>query len=90
MIGSCFAMAGFAVAILAGLSADLNTAQILQRAVVAMIFCYPVGMIAGMICQRVVDNHVAAHHVSNPTPSADGSERLDATVASDDEKPIIV
>jgi hypothetical protein len=60
VIASCFALAAFAIALFAGLFGGNDAAQILLRAVTAMIVCYPVGVIVGMICDGVIHSHVAA------------------------------
>jgi hypothetical protein len=60
VIASCFALAAFAVAVASGLMSDSAAAQILLRAVLAMIVCYPVGLIVGMICEGVIRTHLAA------------------------------
>ena len=53
-------MAAFAVAVVAGLARDNTPSAILLRAVIAMIVCYPVGMLVGMMCLRVLQEHVNA------------------------------
>lgn len=61
VLGGCFAMAAFAVAVVAGLARDNTPSAILLRAVIAMIVCYPVGMLVGMMCLRVLQEQVKAH-----------------------------
>ena len=58
LIAGCFALAAFAVAIVAGLGAGHDAAQVLLRATIAMMLCYPVGLVAGMVCERVMRSHV--------------------------------
>ena len=53
-------MAAFAVAVVAGLARENTPSAILLRAVLAMIVCYPVGMLVGMMCLRVLQEHVKA------------------------------
>jgi H+/gluconate symporter-like permease len=60
VVAASFALCAFAVAIVAGMAAGQGTGAILTRALVAMIICYPVGYLAGMICQWVVDQHIDA------------------------------
>ena len=57
VIAACFALAAFSVAIVAGLASGNDTAQILLRAVLMLLVCQPVGMVAGMICESVVRSH---------------------------------
>jgi hypothetical protein len=61
VIAACFAMSAFAVAVISGAATGNPAAQILLRALVAMTVCYPVGLIAGLICARVIDAHVREH-----------------------------
>lgn len=88
VLAGCLALAAFAVAILAGLASGNPAAQILLRAVVAMIACYPVGFIVGLLCERAIADHVneAAKAMSQPEaqPSAP------PTQSSGDEEPIVV
>jgi tetrahydromethanopterin S-methyltransferase subunit C len=74
-IASVFALAAFAVAIVAGLASGNPTSSILLRAIIAMLACYPVGLVVGHITQRVIQDHVEAHRQANPAPEPtdDGS-----------------
>jgi hypothetical protein len=54
VISACFALASFAVAILAGLASENPASRILGRALIAMMVCYPVGMLVGMVCERII------------------------------------
>jgi hypothetical protein len=58
VIASCFALSAFIIAILAGAAADNPAGQIILRALIAMAVCYPVGVIVGVICARVIALHV--------------------------------
>lgn len=60
-IAGCFALSAFAVAVVAGLAAQNPASSILVRALIAMIVCYPVGLIIGLICQRLMFDHIEAH-----------------------------
>ncbi|MHC4949233.1 MAG: hypothetical protein ACYTG1_13425 [Planctomycetota bacterium] len=70
IVGGCLALAAFAVAILSGLASGNEAASVLVRAVVAMIACYPVGMVLGLVAGRVIEEHALADR--EPT---DGRER---------------
>ncbi len=65
VIAGCFAMAAFAVAILAGLAAGNAPSSILLRALIAMVVCYPVGLMIGLVCQRVVADHFQSQEPRN-------------------------
>ena len=60
VIASCFALAAFAVSVLTGLAENIDAAQILLRAVAAMIVCFPVGAIVGLTCDSVIRSHLSA------------------------------
>ncbi|MDX2130576.1 MAG: hypothetical protein SFY69_00815 [Planctomycetota bacterium] len=66
------ALAGFAVAVVAGLSADIPATTVLARALLAMFACYVVGMGVGSVLSRVAREHVAQYRASNPIPSVGG------------------
>ncbi len=57
-VAGCFALAAFSVAVVAGLAGGNGTGTILARAILAMIACYPLGLLVGLICQRVVQEHL--------------------------------
>lgn len=66
VISACFALASFAVAILAGLASENPASRILGRALIAMMVCYPVGMLVGMVCERIIAAHIEAHRAAHP------------------------
>ncbi len=83
VIAGCFALAAFAVAIIAGLGAGKDAAQVLLHAVIAMMLCYPVGLVAGMVCEREVRAHIKAESAaeasrseSSAAPSTPTASRL--------------
>lgn len=61
VIAGSFALAAFAVAVVAGMAGGNSATSILVRALIAMIGCYPIGLIIGLICARVMADHVQAH-----------------------------
>lgn len=69
VIAGCFALSAFAVAIVAGLAAGNAAVSIMLRAVVALVACYPIGLAAGILCQRVADDP-ASRRSACPVPSA--------------------
>jgi predicted histidine transporter YuiF (NhaC family) len=46
------------VAVVAGLAGGNGATAILLRALIIMVICYPVGLLAGLVCQYVVDLHL--------------------------------
>ena len=83
-VAASFALAAFAVAITAGIGAGNDSAQILIRALVAMFLAYPVGLFIGMICSRIVREHVEAGLVTS-IGSGEAQEPMDATSVEPDE-----
>jgi hypothetical protein len=78
-VAGCFALAAFAVAVVAGLAGGNTPSGILVRALIAMIVCYPVGLVIGLVCQRVIEEHVkaptAANAVGEPGAGASPAEQ---------------
>ena len=67
-IAGCFALAAFSVAVVAGLAGGNTATAILVRALIAMIVCYPLGMLVGVLIRHVIDQHLAEQ-------SAESAER---------------
>ena len=73
MIASCFALIGFAAALVVGLAADNETKTILWRATIALAVCWVVGRFIGGIAQRATEESIEQHkkaHPIEPEPSA--------------------
>lgn len=83
-IAGCFSLSAFAVAVVAGLFAHNPASSILFRALIAMIVCYPVGLIIGLICQRLILDHIktqqeaASITIPNSTKNIDQSNEADS------------
>ena len=76
-IAGCFALAAFSVAVVAGLAGGNTAAAILVRALIAMIACYPLGMLVGVLCRHVIEKHLAEQSAE----SAESAEKVeDVTV----------
>lgn len=56
-VGACFALAAFAVAMVAGLEAGLPMLTVLARGVLVLVICYPVGIAIGLIIDRIIADH---------------------------------
>lgn len=90
VLAGSFALAGFAVAIVSGLASDNPAAQILLRATIAMVVCYVIGSIVGLICERVIVKHVeASEKISTQAPAAGATSAAEIS-ANDKEEPIVV
>lgn len=89
MVAGVFALAAFTVALVAGLFGGNEMMTILVRAVIAMIVCYPVGMIAGALFSKIIADGVRDHALTNPVPmndteqSTDTLEQVDSTSDED-------
>ncbi len=74
VIAGCFALAAFAVAVLAGLAGGHGAAPILLRALVSMVVCYPVGIVIGMVVRRAIEDQRrprAAGGAGPPVPAVE-------------------
>lgn len=58
VIAACFALSAFGVAVVAGLAAGNDAAQILLRAVAALVICSFAGQALGLICEGVIRAHI--------------------------------
>ena len=92
-IAGCFALSAFAVAVVAGLAAQNPASSILVRALIAMIICYPVGLIIGLICQRLIFDHIEAHQkaasITMPN-SSKNSDQADEANSQEETEDVIV
>lgn len=65
-IAGIFSLSAFTVSVLAGLSSGNDAASILVRALIAMAVCYPVGLAAGFVADRVVREQIEQHRKTHP------------------------
>ena len=70
VIAGSFALAAFAVAILAGLAVGNSADQVLLRAMIVIIASYPIGWAAGVVCAHVINARLEAHKAAHPIPQA--------------------
>jgi hypothetical protein len=90
VIAACFALAAFTVAVMAGLAAANPAAQVLLRALVSMILCYPLGLAAGLVAQRVIEQHASALRAASDRDEARTANTPAPEAADDDEDVIVV
>lgn len=57
-MANAFALAGFAVAMIAGLAAGNGAARVVATALVALVVCQIVGTIAASVMERAVREHL--------------------------------
>lgn len=70
MVAAIFALAGFAVALVAGLAAGNSSVRVLGAALVSMVVCHILGMAAGAIGERTVNEHLESYRKARPIGSA--------------------
>ena len=87
-IAGCFALSAFTVAIIAGMAAGNTAASILRRALLALVICYPVGLLVGGVARRVVEEHLATHRAGHSEEDEGGPGVSEASEI--DEEPIVV
>lgn len=62
------ALSAFAIAVVAGLAAGNPARTVLFHALVAMIVCQALGLIAGSVAERAVARHIASCRDERPPP----------------------
>lgn len=75
-VAGCFALASFSIAMLAGIASGNAADTVLVRALLAMTFCYPVGLALGMVAQVVINDHIDRHRSDNPAPDSTAYEEV--------------
>ena len=93
VIAGCFSLAAFATAIVAGLAGGNHASAVLVRATIAMFVCYPLGLIVGGICQRIVNEYVQSHRQADPEgkspPGGQSSPASDAAETGQAEESVL-
>jgi len=84
VVAGVFALAAFSVAVAAGLLGGNDMLVILVRAFIAMIVCYPVGMLAGALMSRVIAEGVRDHALAHPIPGLDTEQPTDTAAQVED------
>lgn len=82
VVATAMGLAGFAIAVIAGLHAGNPTATILTNAILCMVACQFVGLFIGSVGERVVREHVASMHEASAGGAAGGVGVSGATVQS--------
>lgn len=73
LIASGFGLAGFAVAIVAGLAAGNPSDRILTVALASMFVCHLVGLATGLIAERIVQDHMTRYREARPLDAPGGA-----------------
>ncbi len=82
VIAAAIALIAFAVAIVAGLAAENPATTTLYRAIVAMVVCYGLGRIVGLVGQRAIAEDVERYKARNPIHSPEETEPASQDAAS--------
>ena len=80
VLAGCVALTAFA-----GLASGNEAGAILVRAIMAMILCYPVGLVVGMICERVIAMHSPSPDEENESEDERDPSESDAAKAPAEE-----
>lgn len=72
-ISGMLALAGFSVAVMAGLWVGNPSGIVLTRALIALLACNVVGAIIGAIVHWIGSTHVERYQKNNPIPSVGSS-----------------
>lgn len=78
-IAACAALAGFAIAVLAGLAVNNPADVILTRGVTALFVCYAVGGVIGLAMEFAVSEGMRDYKESKPLPMAGAGAPTDGT-----------
>ncbi len=87
-IAGCFALAAFSVALMAGLAVGNTATSILIRALFAMVACYPLGLLVGLVCRHIIEQNGAGSR--SETDTAAGPAEQSAESAEREEDVIVV
>ena len=85
VIAACLGLAGFAAAILAGLSADNPAEVTLKRALYAMVLCWAAGLVIANVAFRAMQEHVDRYKRDHPLEPP--TEAAEPTTNKDDATP---
>ncbi len=66
-IAGIFGIAGFSIALIAGLAVGNDAKQVLITAIICLIVCNVVGVLAGAVLDRVVREHLVASSAKSST-----------------------
>jgi hypothetical protein len=68
VVSVAFGLSGFAVALVSGLGAGNDAASVLLRAIIAMFACQLLGIVAGSMIERLIDEQEARYKEAHPIP----------------------
>jgi hypothetical protein len=85
VIAAAIGLIAFAVAIVAGLAAENPATTTLWRAIVAMVVCYGLGRLIGMVGQRAIAEDIQRYKAEHPIhePDTDDTSTQQPSSAGD-------
>lgn len=86
VIAATLGLSGFAVAIIAGVTAGNEPTLVMFRALVAMIACYVLGVAVGGVFKHVLDAHIVEHTRTHPIPDVNAANGVPPAQPSGTEK----
>lgn len=66
VIAGSLGLTAFAIAVVAGMAAGNQSAEILVRALISMMLCYVLGLVLGAIGEHTMDEHVRQYIAARP------------------------
>ncbi len=66
VIAGSLGLTAFAIAVVSGLAAGNQSAEILIRALMSMMTCYVLGLVLGMIGEHTIEEHVREYVNARP------------------------
>jgi putative Mn2+ efflux pump MntP len=82
LIASCFSLSGFAVAIVAGMAVGNPSNRILTVAICSLIVCHIVGLCAGLIGERIVEEYMKEYRAARPVVPGSHPQPVESSGAS--------
>jgi hypothetical protein len=67
-MAGCFALSGFAIAIVSGLLTSNSASSILSDALLVLVVCYVVGLVVGHGAKAILTEHLRDLAKENPVP----------------------
>jgi hypothetical protein len=81
LIASCFGLSGFAVAVVAGMAAGNSGSRVLSVALCSLIICHIVGLCAGLIGERIVEEYMKQYRAARPITPGNSPQSIDSSGA---------
>lgn len=70
LVASCLGLSGFAVAVVTGLAVGNPAGRVLTIALVCMIGCHIVGLVVGMVGEKVIADYMRQYKAAHPVEGA--------------------